>query len=210
MIIEQDPGFVSEDDEDRSVPTEDKKQDQDDAEANEEQVGRGDQRHGDYLDVGDDVLLKHLQRQCAIICDALQERSDVPLAIADVSLAYERHLFSPRVPPNAKKTAHASPTRASTSTPYLPCQRCLPPITSFSKTARYPYPAVPTAAERTSSWPCGRALSYLISPRSTKCQKSLRVLDATRNARQTLCNKKTAKMKVTVECWWNLRVTTRA
>lgn len=109
VIIEQDPGFVSEDDEDRSVPTEDKKQDQDNAEANEEQVGRGDERHGDYLDVGDDVLLKHLQRQCAIICDALQERSDVPLAIADVSLAYERHLFSPRVPPKRQENGTCEP-----------------------------------------------------------------------------------------------------
>ncbi|UVG42323.1 100K [unidentified adenovirus] len=37
VIIEQDPGFVSEDDEDRSVPTEDKKQDQDNAEPYQQQ-----------------------------------------------------------------------------------------------------------------------------------------------------------------------------
>ncbi|CBF14210.1 unnamed protein product [Simian adenovirus 40] len=122
VLIEQDPGFVSgeEDEVDEkekeevaaSVPKEDKKQDQDDADKDETAVGRGNGSHDaddGYLDVGDDVLLKHLHRQCVIVCDALQERCEVPLDVAEVSRAYERHLFAPHVPPKRRENGTCEP-----------------------------------------------------------------------------------------------------
>ncbi len=118
--VEQDPGFVSAEEdlqeeenkeEKPSVPKDHKEQDEHDADAHQGEVGRGDGGHGgaDYLDEGNDVLLKHLHRQCAIVCDALQERSEVPLSVAEVSRAYELSLFSPRVPPRRRENGTCEP-----------------------------------------------------------------------------------------------------
>ncbi|APG53807.1 100K [simian adenovirus 55] len=64
----------------------------------------------DYLAEGD-VLLKHISRQSTIVSSALQDRSELPLAVGDLSLAYERELFSPRVPPKRQPngTCEANP-----------------------------------------------------------------------------------------------------
>ncbi|AEF59057.1 100K [Simian adenovirus 20] len=62
----------------------------------------------DYLATGD-VLLKHLTRQSIIVKDALQERSAVPLNIQDLSNAYEKILFSPRIPPKRQANGTCEP-----------------------------------------------------------------------------------------------------
>lgn len=62
----------------------------------------------DYLEAGD-VLLKHLSRQSTIVRSALEERSEVPLSIGDLCLAYERELFSPRVPPKRQPNGTCEP-----------------------------------------------------------------------------------------------------
>lgn len=59
----------------------------------------------------DDVLLTHIKRQSIIVKDSLQERSTLPLDVGELSMAIEKALFSPRVPPKRQPngTCEANP-----------------------------------------------------------------------------------------------------
>ncbi|AIT70985.1 hexon assembly protein 100 kDa [Simian adenovirus DM-2014] len=63
----------------------------------------------DYLGGGEDVLLKHIQRQSAIVENAISENTELPVSIYDLSLAYEKNLFSPRIPPKRQANGTCEP-----------------------------------------------------------------------------------------------------
>lgn len=67
------------------------------------------QLQGDYL--SDDALVKHIQRQALIVAQSLQNRHEIPVSPRELGLAFERELFSPRVPPkqNENGTCEANP-----------------------------------------------------------------------------------------------------
>lgn len=78
---------------------------------NEEQAESNEQNAGlknDYLGEGD-VLLKHLQRQTTIVRDAVADRLTLPISVSELSSAYERNLFSPRVPPKRQANGTCEP-----------------------------------------------------------------------------------------------------
>nr|QYW15037.1 100K protein [Bat mastadenovirus] len=57
----------------------------------------------------EDVLLKHLRRQARIVALALEERAAAPLCSCDLTLAYERRLFSPPTPPLRQANGTCAP-----------------------------------------------------------------------------------------------------
>lgn len=63
--------------------------------------------NNDY--VSEDVLLKHLQRQGIIVAQCLQDRQEIPVSARELSLAYERELFSPTVAPKQQKDGTCPP-----------------------------------------------------------------------------------------------------
>lgn len=110
--VEQDVGYASppetveekKDDKHLSSPQKDKQQD-DKTQENKEDVSF----HDDYLGKGEDVLLKHIRRQSAIVENAISEKTEIPVSVYDLSLAYEQSLFSPRVPPKRQPNGTCEP-----------------------------------------------------------------------------------------------------
>ncbi|AGK27177.1 100K [Simian mastadenovirus C] len=66
------------------------------------------EQDGDYL-LEAEILLKHFARQSTIVKEALQDRSEVPLDVCELSRAYEANLFSPRVPPKKQPNGTCEP-----------------------------------------------------------------------------------------------------
>lgn len=62
---------------------------------------------GAYLP--DEALLKHVRRQGLIVADCLKDRLEVPTHPAELSLAYERELFSPTRPPRRQENGTCEP-----------------------------------------------------------------------------------------------------
>lgn len=75
---------------------------EDAADANEKEGAQG-----EYLP--DEALLKHLRRQGLIVAECLQQRLEVPTSPAELSLAYERELFSPSRPPRRQENGTCEP-----------------------------------------------------------------------------------------------------
>lgn len=61
--------------------------------------------------VDSDALFKHVERQSRILKDCLADRLEVPTTVSELSLEYERALFSPKVPPKKQEngTCEANP-----------------------------------------------------------------------------------------------------
>ncbi|AMB43127.1 100K [Bat mastadenovirus WIV11] len=59
--------------------------------------------------LSEDVLLKHLRRQARIVSLALEARASTPLSSGDLTLAYERRLFSPPTPPLRQENGTCAP-----------------------------------------------------------------------------------------------------
>lgn len=59
--------------------------------------------------LSEDLLLKHLRRQARIVALALEARASVPLCSCDLTLAYERRLFSPPTPPLRQANGTCAP-----------------------------------------------------------------------------------------------------
>ncbi|YP_094042.1 100K [Bovine mastadenovirus A] len=60
-----------------------------------------------YID--SDVLFKHIARQSRILKDSLADRFEVPTDALELSLAYERSLFSPSTPPKKQENGTCEP-----------------------------------------------------------------------------------------------------
>ncbi|UYL15017.1 100K protein [Bat mastadenovirus] len=59
--------------------------------------------------LSEDMLLKHLRRQARIVALAVEARTSLPLSSSDLSLAYERRLFSPPTPPLRQENGTCAP-----------------------------------------------------------------------------------------------------
>ncbi|ALE30437.1 100K [Simian adenovirus 19] len=92
--VEQDPGFVTPP-EKSELPI-------------SFELARRREQDGDYL-LEAEILLKHFARQSTIVKEALQDRSEVPLDVCELSRAYEANLFSPRVPPKKQPNGTCEP-----------------------------------------------------------------------------------------------------
>ena len=59
--------------------------------------------------VDSDVIFKHVLRQSVILSKSLESKLEVPLQICELSKAYEKELFSPRVPPRKLENGTCEP-----------------------------------------------------------------------------------------------------
>lgn len=59
--------------------------------------------------VDSDTLFKHIARQSQILKDCLEDRLELPTSIRELSEAYERALFSPRIPPKKQENGTCEP-----------------------------------------------------------------------------------------------------
>lgn len=57
----------------------------------------------------EEALLKHVRRQGLIVAECLKDRLEVPTSPAELSLAYERELFSPSRPPRRQENGTCEP-----------------------------------------------------------------------------------------------------
>uniref|UniRef100_A0AAU6S553 Shutoff protein n=1 Tax=Rhinolophus ferrumequinum adenovirus TaxID=3140013 RepID=A0AAU6S553_9ADEN len=63
----------------------------------------------DSFYLSEDALLKHLRRQSRIVALALEARASCPLSASDLTLAYEKRLFSPPTPPLRQENGTCAP-----------------------------------------------------------------------------------------------------
>lgn len=59
--------------------------------------------------ISDDSLIKHISRQSKIIKEALVDRFHLPTSVHELSLAYEKNLFSPSIPPKKQENGTCEP-----------------------------------------------------------------------------------------------------
>lgn len=59
--------------------------------------------------ISDDVLMKHVKRQAAILRDSLEDRWVLTPSVSEISLAYEKLLFAPLKPPAKKDNGTPEP-----------------------------------------------------------------------------------------------------
>lgn len=59
--------------------------------------------------INEDVLLKHIDRQCAILKKSLESRWEIEPSIKDISHAFECQLFCPRIPPRRQENGTCEP-----------------------------------------------------------------------------------------------------
>lgn len=73
------------------------------------QYGPPEQIGDDYLNF--DLIFRHVERQAAIVKEALQDKWILQPSVSELTKAYEQNLFSPRVPPkvSAKGTCEPNP-----------------------------------------------------------------------------------------------------
>lgn len=137
VVVEQDPGYETPP-EDFSVDSLIAKEPPgpENGQADTEQNGVGDQHDGDYLT--QDVLLKHVKRQSAIVRDALSDRQDPPPSIAELSALYETNLFSPRVPPKRQANGTCEPNPRLNFYPVFAVPEALATYHLFFKNQRIP------------------------------------------------------------------------
>lgn len=86
---------------------EEKDEEKEEEEENEQSKSSGSGSDSGYIT--EEILLTHVARQSIIVADALSDRSEVPLDIADLSRAYELCLFSPRTPPRRQPNGTCEP-----------------------------------------------------------------------------------------------------
>lgn len=92
----------------------------------------------DYLGGNDDVLVKHLARQSAIVQEALRDRAEVSLTLEELSRAYEANLFSPRVPPKKQANGTCEPNPRLNFYPVFAVPEALATYHIFFKNQRIP------------------------------------------------------------------------
>lgn len=130
--LAQDSGYVTPPEELEGSLLIQKQPNKEQAESNEQ-----DAELHDYLGKGD-VLLKHLQRQSIIVRDAVADRSLLPVSIAELSCAYERNLFSPRVPPKRQANGTCEPNPRLNFYPVFAIPEALATYHIFFKNHRIP------------------------------------------------------------------------